>query len=183
MNIKSMNRSGEGMDGGSALAKNVKTGVIVIVALLVLYGVGFALDKYTNIPLPFISEEHSQASDWQAVFLSNGQVYFGKVADKTKDSIVLNNIYYLQVVTKPLQRTAEGETAAAEGQQELTLIKLGNELHGPTDRMVINREHVLLTEALRGDSRVVQAIDQYLKDQQNPPAANTGTAPAPTPIQ
>lgn len=183
MNIKSMSRAGGDMDSGNGVTKNIKTAIIVVVALLVIYGAGFALDKYTNIPLPFISEEHSQASDWQAIFLSNGQVYFGKVVDKTKDSIVLNNIYYLQVVTKPLQRTAEGETAAAEGQQELTLIKLGNELHGPTDRMVINREHVLLTEALRSDSRVVQAIDQYLKDQQNPPAANTGTAPAPTPVQ
>jgi hypothetical protein len=183
MSIKSMNRANDGMDGGSAMAKNIKTAIIIVIALLVLYGVGFALDKYTNIPLPFISEEHSQASDWQAVFLSNGQVYFGKVVDKSNDSIILNNIYYLQVVTKPLQRTAEGDTAAAEGQQELTLIKLGNELHGPTDRMVINRDHVLLTEVLRNDSRVVQAIDQYLKDQQNPPAANTGTAPAPTLVQ
>lgn len=177
-----MNRSNDGVDGG-AMAKNIKIVLSVVVALLVLYGIGFALDKYTNIPMPFISEEHSQASDWQAVFLSNGQVYFGKITDNSKDEITLNNIYYLQVVTKPLQRTAEGETASAEGQQELTLIKLGNELHGPTDRMVINRDHVLLTEVLRNDSRVVQAIDQYLKDQQNPPAANSGTAPAPAPTR
>lgn len=102
---------------------------------------------------------------WQAVFLSNGQVYFGKVLSAKGDSIVIDNIYYLQVVNKPLQRTQEGQPVGTETQQELTLIKLGNELHGPTDRMMINREHVLLTEKLRDDSRVVQAINQYVEDQ------------------
>jgi hypothetical protein len=78
-----------------------------------------------------------------------------------------------------LQRTAEGQAASGDQQQqELTLIKLGNELHGPTDKMTINRDHVLLTEALRNDSRVVQAINQYVKDQQNQPQGQAaGTVP------
>ena len=60
--------------------------------------------------------------------------------------------------------TQEGQEST-ETQQELTLIKLGNELHGPTDRMVINRDFILLTESLKNDSRVVQAIDNYLQQQ------------------
>jgi len=104
-------------------------------------------------------------SGWQAVFLTNGQVYFGKVDSAGKDSLTIDNIYYLQVVNKPLQRTQEGEPIGTETQQELTLIKLGNELHGPTDHMVINRDHVLLTEKLRDDSKVVAAINQYVEDQ------------------
>jgi len=32
--------------------------------------------------------------------------------------------------------------------------------------MVINRDHILLTEKLKKDSKVVQAISNYLKEQQ-----------------
>ena len=31
--------------------------------------------------------------------------------------------------------------------------------------MTINRDHILLTEKLKKDSRVVEAINNYLKDQ------------------
>lgn len=106
-------------------------------------------------------------SGWQAVFLNNGQVYFGSITDVNDNDLVLTNIYYLQVVNRPLQRTQEGQATSTESQQELTLIKLGNELHGPVDQMVINRAQILLTEKLRDDSRVIQAINQYLEDQKN----------------
>lgn len=97
--------------------------------------------------------------DWQAVFLSNGQVYFGKVAKQNKTEIKLEDIYYLQV-TRPLQQTAEGQEQA-NTQGELSLVKLGNELHGPTDAMHINRDQVLFIEDLKDDSNVVTAIANY----------------------
>ncbi|MEK7125287.1 MAG: hypothetical protein AAB880_00010 [Patescibacteria group bacterium] len=97
--------------------------------------------------------------DWQAVFLSNGQVYFGQVEKQNKVEIVLKDIYYLQV-TRPLQQTAEGQEQA-NAQGELSLVKLGNELHGPTDAMHINRDQVLFMEDLKDDSNVVTAIANY----------------------
>lgn len=93
-------------------------------------------------------------SGWQAVFLSNGQVYFGNVARLTPDSLVLRQIYYLQT-SGPLQ--AGGQQQA----QDLALVKLGGELHGPTDEMLINRDHVLFIETLKADSKVVKAIEQF----------------------
>ncbi len=93
-------------------------------------------------------------SKWQAVFLSNGQVYFGRVVKETSKNVVLREIYYLQVA-QPIQ---PGEAQAA---QDLSLVKLGNELHGPMDEMRINRQQVLFIEDLRKDSKVVQAISQY----------------------
>jgi len=99
--------------------------------------------------------------------LINGQVYFGKVNAVSPKTVSLSDIYYLQVVQKPLQQTQQGGTATADqtASQELTLIKLGNELHGPTDAMTINRDQILLTEKLKKDSKVVQAISTYLNDQ------------------
>ncbi|OIO49640.1 MAG: hypothetical protein CO042_02490 [Parcubacteria group bacterium CG_4_9_14_0_2_um_filter_41_8] len=98
--------------------------------------------------------------DWQAVFLTNGQVYFGQVKAQNSAQVILKDIYYLQV-TRPLQQTQEGQEQADATQGELSLVKLGNELHGPTDNMYINRDHVLFIEDLKDDSNVVQAIDNY----------------------
>ena len=100
------------------------------------------------------------SNGWQAVFLTNGQVYFGQVKSANKSEIILEDIYYLQV-TRPLQQTQEGQeqAAATDAQGELSLVKLGNELHGPTDKMYINRDHALFIEDLKDDSNVVQAIN------------------------
>lgn len=138
--------------------------VLVVIIIIALW---YILGAYTGIPMPGFSKIRP-TGDWQAVFLDNGQVYFGKIKNVSSREIVLSDIYYLQVVTKPLQMTQEGATGSTDQtqtQQELTLIKLGNELHGPTDKMVINRDFILLTETLKNDSRVVQAIDKYLQDQ------------------
>lgn len=97
--------------------------------------------------------------DWQAVFLSNGQVYFGQLVKQNKVEVVLKDIYYLQV-TRPLQQTAEGEQQA-NAQGELSLVKLGNELHGPTDAMHVNRDQILFIEDLKDDSNVTTAIANY----------------------
>ncbi len=90
---------------------------------------------------------------YQAVFLTNGQVYFGKISKVNSDYIVLKNIYYLQA-----NDSLQGTTSQT---QPFTLVKLGKELHGPTDNMYINREQVLFYEDLREDSSVVQAINNY----------------------
>ena len=107
-------------------------------------------------------------NSWQAVFLTNGQVYFGKVKSVGEETLGLSEIYYLQVVTRPLQTSQVGTNQPAQTQQELTLIKLGNEIHGPQDSMTINRDQILLTEKLKNDSKVVEAINNYLKEQQKP---------------
>lgn len=143
-----------------------RTVLIVIIVLVIFFGGWFVLSKTTGIGF-MGSGDIAQVSGkaWQAVFLTNGQVYFGKVRNVTSDTLALSDIYYLQVVTKPLQG-AQPSAEAAAGQQELTLVKLGNEIHGPQDYMVINRDQVMLTEKLKDDSRVVKAINDYLGSQQ-----------------
>jgi hypothetical protein len=112
----------------------------------------------------------STSSTYQAVFLSNGQVYFGKLSDKG-DWIELSDIYYLQV-TQNLQQAATADqtktaipsTTPAAGQTQtpnIQLVKLGSELHGPKDVMHIMRDKVLFWEDMKDDSKVVAAIKQY----------------------
>jgi len=103
---------------------------------------------------------------YQAVFLTNGQVYFGKVASHEGNYVELDDIYYLQV--KPvLQQGDNGNDNKNPQEQktELSLVKLGNELHGPLDRMMINRDQVVFIEDLKDDSKVTDAIHRYQQGQ------------------
>lgn len=97
---------------------------------------------------------------YQAVFLSNNQVYFGKLSNMSSQYPVLRDIYYLQI-TQPLQPKEEG----TQPPPNINLVKLGSEIHGPSDEMRINRDHILFIEDLDSDSQVVQAISDYKKNQ------------------
>jgi len=91
---------------------------------------------------------------YQAVFLSNGQVYFGKIVDTSSNYLTLDDVHYL-VAQRPLQ-DQQGATPSA--QPQYTLRKLGGELHGPEGKMAINRKHILFIEGLKPDGKVVEAI-------------------------
>ena len=95
---------------------------------------------------------------YQAVFLNSqdGQVYFGKLAVYNSDLYVLTDIYYVRV-ENPIQP----EGAAQEAQPNISLAKLGNELHGPEDVMYVSRDKVLYWENLKDDGQVVKAITDY----------------------
>jgi len=101
-----------------------------------------------------------KTSQFQAVFLTNGQVYFGKIKSQSKDSVNLTDIYYLQVQQ---QVQPEDKNKTAQTDQQLSLAKLGGELHGPEDSMYINRDQVLFWENLKDDGKVVQAIKNVKK--------------------
>ena len=92
------------------------------------------------------------AATYQAVFLTNNQVYFGKLAKQNSQYPVLTDIYYLRV-TQPLQ--------PSQPNPNISLIKLGDELHGPADKMEINRDQILFVEDLKPDSQVVTAIRNF----------------------
>jgi len=153
----------------------VKGLVTLIVVLAIIGGGLYLIADYTGVinldflPLP---GKMVVANDWQAVFLTNGQVYFGKIADLNKDYVILKDIYYLQVIASS-NTIAQPSDVQTQPEQRLTLIKLGNEIHGPKDEMIINREHVIIIEGLKNDSRVVQAINDYLNNKT--PNTNTNT--------
>ena len=160
-------KSGSKSESGSWLK-----GFITLIIVIIIIGGGIYLAAdFIGISSPFTGNAVKELeADWQAVFLTNGQVYFGKIGSIDNQTVVLTNIYYLQVVDQPLQRSQEsGETAPTQPEQRLTLIKLGNEIHGPRDEIVINRDHVIIIEDLKDDSRVVQSINDYVTNQQAEP--------------
>jgi len=108
---------------------------------------------------------------YQAVFLDSqdGQVYFGKLESYNGMTYRLTDIYYVRVEQR-IQ--PEGAEAAAQPEQNISLAKLGNELHGPEDEMFISRDKVLFWENLKEDGQVVKAIREF---QKNPDAAAQNT--------
>lgn len=127
---------------------NKKALLFVIIFLTLLFSPFIAGKIKENFFLTSSSNKISP-EDYYAVFLDNNQVYFGKMTNKSTNEIKLANVYYLQSNT---------EASTDLGNQHFTLIKLGQELHGPTDEMMINTEHVVFFEKLRSNSKVVESI-------------------------
>lgn len=129
------------------------------VATLLLLSAGFALGKFA----PVLEGEYGRVdtSKHQAVFLTNDQVYFGKIVSISDDVVVMKEIYYLQ---SGGEKAADSKEATAPTQQSnMSLAKLGNELHAPEDVMQINKDQVLFWENLKDDGKVSQAIKAYKK--------------------
>lgn len=144
--------------------KNIKKIAIVAIAAIAVVGI-LAIGAVTFIAKG--NETSASASiakdDYQAVFLTNGQVYFGKLQNADGDYLKLTNIYYLQVDSNVQQAGGAASAAqkAANDNSNVQLIKLGNELHGPRDEMQLNKQQVPFWENLKQDSKVSQAIKNY----------------------
>jgi len=139
----------------AALLVLLFAGTILVVAMLVLLYVGGAKE-----------ENYVDKSKEQAVFLTNGQVYFGKVKAINKQYVDLESIYYLNVNQQVQPNQSNSSNSNSSQNQSVSLVKLGCELHGPTDRMIINRDQVTFWENLKTDGQVTQAITKWV--QQNP---------------
>jgi len=83
---------------------------------------------------------------YQAILLSNGQVYFGRLEGYGTSTPVLSEVYYVQSTVDP-------ETK----QTSNMLLKRGKEWHGP-DRMYLNPQQIIMVEPVSPDSRVGQLI-------------------------
>jgi len=144
--------------------KIVKTLVALIIVLGLAYFAYVSLLGGSGL-IP--SGDGSAKEGYSAVFLDNDQVYFGKVKS-SGGVLVLTDIYYIRL-NQP-QPQQEGEEQI---EPQLTLVKLGEQIHGPVDEMRINQDHVLFVERLKDESTVVRAIGEYQKTQQ------AGTAETP----
>ncbi|MBU1037057.1 hypothetical protein KKF32_03400 [Patescibacteria group bacterium] len=137
---------------------------IILVLLVVIFVGIYLISRFTELNILGLNKNTEDSSaveavDWQAVFLSTGQIYFGEITHLDSDILILEKVYYLQANTSIQQ--VEGEQIP---QQNLSLVKLGEELYGPKDKMTINMDHVLFIEELKKDSQVVQAIKRYIEE-------------------
>ena len=119
-------------------------GVIVILSMSTLNSFLIIKDK--------LPEDYSKVGldkkTYQAVFLTNNQIYFGHVDRISSDYLRLKDVYYIQI--------------SNDGPNKL--VKLGNtEPHGPKNEMTINKSQILFIENLNYDSEVVRGIQKFPK--------------------
>lgn len=130
---------------------------IILIALLVIGAISlFAWTSLNNNTGAAIDK-----SKYQAVFFTNGQVYFGKLSTVNDDYLRLTDIYYLQTQSTDTKEANPQQTST--DQSNVQLIKLGEEIHGPEDEMVLSRDQVLFYENLKADGKVGQSIEAYKK--------------------
>lgn len=99
---------------------------------------------------------------YQAVFLTNGQVYFGNLEMLGGDYVRLTDIFYLQSQSASEDAAANPQETSQQGNAEdVQLIKLGSEIHGPQDEMIISEDKILFFENLKADGKVSRSISGY----------------------
>lgn len=111
------------------------------VAVAVLAGT-FALVRWWDFTLPSLGR-----GTYQAVFLTNGQVFFGRYYDRIGPHVKIVSVYYVQQTADP---------SDASKPPESKLVRRGSELHGPPPEMLVPRTSVLFVEDLTDSSPVAQ---------------------------
>jgi len=105
--------------------------------------------------------QYVNKDQYQAVFLNNGQVYFGHVLNMNGKYVRMSSIYYL---------TQSSDSSTSSTSSNYSLVKLGcQQIHDPTDQMVINRDQVTFWENLNDSGKVVTSIKQFQKQNPNGP--------------
>lgn len=116
---------------------------ISFIGILIFWGRQFSL--------PFLEDKA-----YYAFFLTNDQVYFGHIKKTDATTIEITDVYYLRTNSNLSDKALQDD----ETNLHVTLIKLGQEIHGPMNKMFLNRQQILFWEQLREDGRIVSTIKE-----------------------
>lgn len=106
-------------------------------------------------------------TEFQAVFPSNGQVFFGRLENVDQPCPRLRGVCYLQTRVDPQSQKVSGVP-----------LKRGSELHAP-DLIVLNSRQILAIESVGRESRGALLIAESHKQQ----AGGAGAVSAPSEAQ
>jgi len=112
---------------------------------VVAFALAFVLVQWWDFTLPAIG-----GAKFQAVFLVNGQTYFGRYYDRFGPYTKIEGVYYIQQIP----------SADPDKPPDSRIVRRGGELHGPLDRVLVPRSAILFIEDLRPDSQVTRFMEQ-----------------------
>jgi hypothetical protein len=136
-----------------------------LIALLVILGVGGYVVAKKRVRV--------DQDKRQAVFLSNGDSYFGDIVSINEEFIALKDVYY------PPSRDSLSQDSTT-GKKKLTLQKLNDAIYGPDNTIYINREQVLYFGDMRANSKVNEAIEKYIQESNATPHPTVSPAVSPS---
>lgn len=117
-------------------------GAVIVLAVLIFLGTAL-VKSVAGSSLP----SSVDGKTYQAVFLSNGQIFFGKLTSGNDTYYELRHVYLLQSSV-----TSRGRPGAQQ------LIKLTKEIHGPQDLLMIDRSQILYIENLNPSGQAAKLI-------------------------
>jgi hypothetical protein len=112
---------------------------------IAVFLVAFFFTQWWDFTLPALGRAH-----YQAVFLANGQTYFGRYYDRVGAYAKIEDVYYLQQV-------GGSDTTQAP---DTKLIRRGKELHAPGSRMLVPKSAIQFVEDLSDASPIAQFMAQ-----------------------
>ena len=118
----------------------LKIGLIVVLALIVVGGATYWLMRGR--------QEVKMTTPYQAVLLTNGSAYFGRLEGLGTPFPVLRDVFYVQSSQDPQTKQVSN-----------VLVKRGKEWHAP-ERMILNSNMIVLVEPVNPTSRVATLIAQ-----------------------
>jgi hypothetical protein len=89
-------------------------------------------------------------AEYQAVFLTNGQTYFGRYYDRIGAYAKIEDVYYIQ----------QTQNADPDKAPDTRIVRRGGELHAPSPRMLVPKSSVLFVEDLTDSSPIAQFMKQ-----------------------
>lgn len=126
---------------------------MVILAVIVIAGLTSCGNSGGNL---------SFKSEYQAVFMDNGQVFFGKLENGGSAHPLLKEVYYI------------GRQQSPDGKEvQNILLKRGNEWHGP-DMMYLTSSHIVMIESVSPTSKVSELIKELKAKQGTEKLAEPG---------
>lgn len=123
--------------------RKIKTAFLALLAAFFIMSAGGCDYRGKGGALP-----QKLTADYHAVFLDNGQVFFGRLKAPSSDFIELTEVFYVR-----------SETNKETKEVRSVLIKRGQEWHGP-DMMFVNSKHVTLIEPVSPGSKVGELIKE-----------------------
>ena len=120
------------------IVRNVAVAVLVFLSALLV-------TQWWDFTVPAFGRAH-----YQAVFLTDGHIYFGRYYDRIGAYAKIEDSYYLQ------QTQASDASAPADTR----LIRRGHELHEPATRMLLPKSAILFIEDLADASPIAQFMQR-----------------------
>jgi hypothetical protein len=136
--------------------------LILLIVLVLIVRTQLFRSGVASLFVPSAAEviDHSA---YQAVFLTSGDIFFGKLQPQGDEWFLLSDVFYLSA----------GEQSAPQ------LIKRGSEAQGPKEPMIISKDQIRFIENLRDDSEIVALIKRF-KSGETPAATAPPATVAPT---
>jgi hypothetical protein len=127
---------------------NQQRGVALVQTIWILAGVLVIVAASWHVINNMRGSSIQFPTPYQAVLLTNGSVYFGRLQGYSSRHPILTEVYYVVSQTNPESKQVNN-----------ILVKRGKELHEP-DRMYLNPNQILFVEPVGTDSKVAQLISQ-----------------------